>query len=154
MHYDDGPDLQSFSLDTALCGKAPDAQLYICGPEGFIGYVTGGATDRGWPTERVHVEHFNSEVTQDGDAFLVKAILSGVTVRVPSGVSIAKVLMDAGVNIPISCEQGICGSCLTPVREGLPDHRDYYQTDQEKAANTHMTPCCSRSLSPSLTLNL
>lgn len=39
-----------------------------------------------------------------------------------------------GVDIPLSCEMGICGTCLTPVVEGIVDHRDTVQSDAEKSA--------------------
>ncbi|VTN10146.1 Phthalate dioxygenase reductase [Raoultella terrigena] len=54
----------------------------------------------------------------------------------------------------LSCEQGICGSCITDVIDGIPDHRDCVLTDEEKAANTQITLCCSRSKSPVLVLDL
>ena len=38
--------------------------------------------------------------------------------------------------------------------EGQPDHRDQYLTDDEKAANDQFTPCCSRSRTPVLVLDL
>ena len=59
-----------------------------------------------------------------------------------------------GVEIPVSCEQGICGTCLTRVRAGRPEHRDQYLSDAEHAANDQFTPCCSRSLTPLLVLDL
>lgn len=59
-----------------------------------------------------------------------------------------------GVAIPVSCEQGICGTCLTRVCEGRPAHRDQFLTDEEHAANDQFTPCCSRSLTPVLVLDL
>jgi vanillate O-demethylase ferredoxin subunit len=54
----------------------------------------------------------------------------------------------------VSCEQGVCGTCLTRVREGVPDHRDLYLTPDERAANDQFTPCCSRAKSPRLVLDL
>jgi vanillate O-demethylase ferredoxin subunit len=152
VHLDDGAPAQRFSLDEALADTR--GHLYVCGPEGFIEFVTQGAAARGWPGERVHVEHFKAEVPQVGTAFTVVAARSGVTVDVPEGRSVAQALIQAGVDIPLSCEQGICGTCLVPVLEGTPEHRDEYQTDEEKAANTHMTPCCSRARSARLVLDV
>jgi vanillate O-demethylase ferredoxin subunit len=48
----------------------------------------------------------------------------------------------------------VCGTCLTRVLSGEPDHRDYYLTEAEKAANDQFLPCCSRSRSPVLVLDL
>jgi vanillate O-demethylase ferredoxin subunit len=151
-HHDDGPPAQRFALDEALADTR--GHLYVCGPEGFIEFVTQGAAARGWPAERVHVEHFKAGVSQTGTAFTVVAARSGVSVQVPEGRSVAQALIEAGVDIPLSCEQGICGTCLVPVLEGTPEHRDEYQTDEEKAANTHMTPCCSRARSARLVLDV
>ncbi len=53
-----------------------------------------------------------------------------------------------------SCEQDVCGTCLTRVLEGDPDHRDVYLTPEEPAANDQFTPCCSRSKSARLVLDL
>ncbi|MBF2966726.1 2Fe-2S iron-sulfur cluster binding domain-containing protein, partial [Pseudomonas aeruginosa] len=63
-------------------------------------------------------------------------------------------LREAGVDLPASCEQGICGTCLTRVLDGEPEHRDLYLSEEEQAANDCFTPCCSRSRSPRLVLDL
>ena len=49
--------------------------------------------------------------------------------------------------VDTSCEQGVCGTCLTGVLEGEPDHRDVFLTDAEKLANDRMTVCVSRAKS-------
>jgi vanillate O-demethylase ferredoxin subunit len=56
--------------------------------------------------------------------------------------------------VPVSCEQGVCGTCVTRILDGTPDHRDLYMTDAEHAKNDQFTPCCSRSCSPRLVLDL
>jgi vanillate O-demethylase ferredoxin subunit len=43
---------------------------------------------------------------------------------------------------------------VTRVLEGTPDHRDVFLSKKERARNDQMTPCCSRSLSPKLVLDL
>ncbi len=56
--------------------------------------------------------------------------------------TIARVLQEHGVAVPLSCEMGICGACLTPVREGTVDHRDTVQSEAEKqAAEQHIALC-------------
>jgi vanillate O-demethylase ferredoxin subunit len=154
LHHDDGPAEQRFRLDADLPPADSGTHLYVCGPGGFIKFVTEGARQAGWDAANVHVEHFGAEVSTAGDTFTVVAANSGVTVQVGAGQTVAQALMAAGVDVPLSCEQGVCGSCLTRVIEGTPDQRDLYQTDDEKAANTHMTPCCSRSLSARLVLEI
>src|SRR3546814_15986663 len=64
------------------------------------------------------------------------------------------ILAANGIDIPVSCEQGICGTCVTRVLRGEPDHRDLFMPDQEHAANDQFTPCCSRARSLRLVLDL
>jgi vanillate O-demethylase ferredoxin subunit len=56
--------------------------------------------------------------------------------------------------VQTSCEQGVCGTCITRVLEGVPDHKDLYFTPDEQAANDQFTPCCSRAKSKRLVLDL
>jgi tetrachlorobenzoquinone reductase len=79
---------------------------------------------------------------------------SGRTVTVPPGETILEILLDAGVNVSFSCSDGICGTCETKVIDGIPDHRDSFLSDEEKADNSKIIICCSRSKSPVLTLDL
>ena len=48
----------------------------------------------------------------------------------------------------------VCGTCITRVLQGTPDHRDLYFTDEEHARNDQFTPCCSRSKSALLVLDI
>lgn len=134
----------------------PGDRLYICGPGGFIDRALALAAADGWPAEDVAVEHFTPSAPVDatGAAFTVQLASTGATFPVPEERSIAEVLLDNGVDIDLSCEAGICGACLTGVVDGVPDHRDEVQSPAEHAANTRVTLCCSRSLTPTLTLDL
>src|SRR5450830_28225 len=112
--------------------------------------------DKGWPSSQVHLEYFGAApVETDGDApFDVKIASSGQVFTIPAGETVIKILADNGVDIPVSCEQGVCGTCLTRVLDGVPDHRDLYLTDEERAANDQFTPCCSRAKSTLLVLDV
>lgn len=86
--------------------------------------------------------------------FKVKIASSGEVITVEDGVRIVDALGEQGIIIPVSCEQGICGTCLTGVLEGEPEHNDVFMTEEEQAANDQMTLCCSRSKSELLVLDL
>ncbi len=77
--------------------------------------------------------------------FAVKLARSGIRLEVPAGVSLMETLEKAGKSIPTMCRKGICGECSLPVLQRAPLHRDLYLTDQEKAENTTMMCCVSRS---------
>ncbi|MNT91519.1 Phthalate 4,5-dioxygenase oxygenase reductase subunit [compost metagenome] len=72
----------------------------------------------------------------------------------PADKSVVQVLQNQGIEVAISCEQGICGTCLTRVLEGVPEHRDLFLTEDEQACNDQFTPCCSRSKTPLLVLDI
>lgn len=137
----------------ALKAAPPGAHVYICGPAGFIDAMEAAAIEAGFGPERRHVERF-SVVPQAGESFVVVAARSGVDVEVGADTSIADALIAAGIDVQLSCEAGVCGTCLTRIIEGSPDHRDQFQTDAEKATGGQMTVCCSRSLSPRLVLDI
>ena len=84
----------------------------------------------------------------------VQGFSVGQKVAVPAGVPITRALAQAGVWIEVSCEQGVCGTCMCSVIEGVPDHRDNYLTEDEKATNDQILPCCSRSKTAMLVLDL
>jgi ferredoxin len=54
-------------------------------------------------------------------------------------------LNDAGIEVPCSCQQGICGTCETRVVSGEVDHRDSILSSAERAANQTMMTCVSRA---------
>jgi len=84
----------------------------------------------------------------------VVAATSGITVQVLEDQTIVEALAQAGLKVNVSCKQGICGSCLTDVLEGEPDHRDSYLTDEEKADGDQILLCCSRSKCGRLVIDL
>jgi vanillate O-demethylase ferredoxin subunit len=152
FHFDDGDPKQRFS--PAVFAQRTAADLYLCGPAGFMEWITSSAVAAGLATGRIHSERFSAAPLAGGCTFTVKAARSGVTVNVTDKQTIADALHTVGVSVQMSCEQGVCGTCLTRVVEGIPDHRDLFQTEAEKAANTHIAPCCSRSLSGVITLDI
>lgn len=157
FHFDDGAAEQKLDLDVALGAPQDGNHVYVCGPGGFMDWVLSGARSRGWPEAQLHKEYFSAPAqpaTAKDDAFEVQIGRGGAIHAVPAGRSVVEVLAENGIEIPVSCEQGVCGTCLTRVLDGTPAHRDVYLTDQEKAANDYFTPCCSRSRSGRLVLDL
>jgi len=156
FHHDDGDAAQMLNVPEALGGFDAGTHIYVCGPGGFINHVVQVAQGMGWPATHIHLEYF-AAAPQDHSAdaaFDVKIASTGKTCTVPAGESVVQALAKHGIEILTSCEQGVCGTCITRVLEGEPDHRDLYFTDEEKAKNDQFTPCCSRSRSRTLVLDL
>jgi len=156
FHFDDGEPAQRFDVATQLPPPQTGTHLYVCGPSGFMDAVLTAARERSWPESHLHREYFGASVKPSGadDGFEVVAARTGTVVMVPPGKTVLQALADAGIEVPFSCEQGVCGTCETRVIDGAPDHRDKYLTPDEQAANDRFMPCCSRSLSRRLVLDL
>ena len=155
-HFDDGAEEQKLQLARVLTQVDAQTHLYVCGPAGFIQFVTDWAKGCGWPPAQVHVEFFAApeQDTSADRAFDVKVASTGQVVRVAADQSVVKALAQNGIEVLTSCEQGVCGTCITRVLEGECDHRDLYFTDEEKAKNDQFTPCCSRAKTSVLVLDL
>jgi len=156
LHFDDEAAAQRLDIAGLLSQAEGDTHLYVCGPRGFMDVVLAAARAQGWPQDRLHCEFFAGDVPPvEGDtAFEVELASSGRVIQVASDVSVVKALMAAGVEVMVSCEQGVCGTCLTRVLAGELDHRDSYLTPEERQANDQFLPCCSRARSQRLVLDL
>lgn len=140
-------------LTTVMAQNPPGTAIYCCGPEALI-----AAVEQALPAgAELHVERFRpaaaAPATPDS-GFDVVCAGSGTRVHVEPDVSILDALAVAGVAVPSSCREGVCGSCETKVLDGEPDHRDFLLSDAEKASNSTMLVCVSRCRSSELTLDL
>ena len=160
FHFDDGVPEQKLDIAATLAApqNSPNSgvHLYVCGPKGFMEAVLNTARLQGWPDHQLHYEFFAAEVVKlETDAsFEVKLASSGRVITVQKEQTVVQALWAEGVEVLTSCEQGVCGTCLTRVLEGVPDHKDMYLTPEEQAANDQFLPCCSRSKTPLLVLDL
>ncbi|MHC8306106.1 PDR/VanB family oxidoreductase [Pseudomonas sp. PB3P13] len=156
LHDDSGAHTQKLDAAALLATPEADTHLYVCGPTGFMNYLLDAARNAGWPEDRVHKEFFVADpVDQSANApFEVELASSGQVFQIPAERTVFEVLDEAGIEIDSSCEQGVCGTCVTRVLMGIPEHRDTFMTVAEHAANDRFTPCCSRAKSSRLVLDL
>ena len=152
-HFDDAPETR-LNLASVLDQGNEGVHIYTCGPAGFMDWVIATASQQGYSDDHIHREYFQVEVDNTGGAFEVVAAASGKTVQVAEGQTILEALGTVGIKIEVSCEQGVCGTCMCDVLEGEPDHRDVYFTDEEKRANDQILVCCSRAKSKRLVLDI
>lgn len=159
VHCSDEGGSPRHRLAQTITASEGNAHLYACGPQGFMDAVAETARSAGWAAEQIHTEAFQPVAPQTNAArdgtFTVTLASSGKKWPVPGDKTIAQVLLENGVAVPLSCEMGLCGACLTPVLEGVIDHRDTVQTGQEKTAPAqHIALCCSRSHSGEIVIDL
>lgn len=141
-------------LPSVIGTPAPDTTIYCCGPAPLLDAVTAPAA--AWPDEALHVERFTALPRDDAanTAFTVRLARSGLIVKVDVETSVLEALAHAGAAVLSSCEDGICGTCITPVLSGKPDHRDSALSAAERESGTCMAVCVSRTTDPLLVLDL
>ncbi len=148
---------ESGLLDLAALLSTPAAGtlVYCCGPEPLLEAVDKFAGR--WPHNAFHFERFTPRPTATLEAersFEVELRASGKTISIGPDTPILKAVEEAGLRVPSSCREGICGTCETRVISGLPDHRDSVLEDDERDTNEVMMICVSRSRSDRLVLDL
>jgi ferredoxin-NADP reductase len=157
LHFDDEqggpPDLQ------ALLGRRPPeatTHYYACGPSVMLDAFEKVCAALGH--ENAHIERFNAvDVAASAEAkatYVVELRRSGRTITITPEKSLLNTLLDAGVQVEYSCNEGVCGTCETRVLAGEPDHRDSVLSAKERASNKVMMVCVSGCKSSSLTLDL
>lgn len=148
-----GERVERMSLKSIVEVAPAQAHFYCCGPTRMIDdFITAGSTRD--PTY-VHFERFSaSDEAATAGGFDVILAKIGRRIPVAAGQTMLDALLDANVQIPYACSNGICGTCLTAVVSGTPDHRDDFLSEEEKKAGKSIMVCCSGSLSPELVLDL
>lgn len=141
------------NLPALLASCDSNTSVYSCGPKRLLDTLeTLAAKQSEW---NLHIERFSADpVDASGAAFDVVINSTGQRFHIPEGQSILSVLREAGVKIPTSCGNGVCGSCETGVISGVPDHRDAILSPEEREENAYMMLCVSRALSPEIVLDL
>jgi vanillate O-demethylase ferredoxin subunit len=152
LHVDDEADGRLLDV-AAIVSRAPEAQLYCCGPAPML--TAFERVTAGLPADRIHTEYFTAKgpVVATG-GFEVVLAKRGRTIFVPEGMTIIDALRDNGIIAPHSCLEGVCGTCETTVLEGIPDHRDLVLSARERASNKTMMICCSGCRGDRLVLDL
>lgn len=156
LNFDSGtPDPEQFR-EKVLRGVSPQAHFYICGPSPFIDFARNALIENGLPRTAIHFELFKKPVQEirPGQEFRIVLRQSRREFLVPPDRSVVDVLYANGIEIAVSCQEGLCGTCITSVHEGIPDHRDYVLSEDDRRSGKVFTPCCSRSLTDTLVLDL
>lgn len=129
----------------SLSGEEPGTHVYACGPRRLTGAVQAALADGGWPTDRVHVEHFAaiSDEAFKPEPFEARIASTGAVLHVPADRSLLDVLRESGFAMDSSCEIGVCGACECGYRDGVVIHRDSVLPVDDR--QDRMTPCVSRA---------
>ena len=149
------PDLRAL-LAGRPAKASGDTHYYACGPAVMLDTFERACAELGHA--HAHIERFAAvpvEASTEARASYTAVLgRSGRTFTITPAKSLLATLLDGGVDVAHSCEEGVCGTCETRVLEGTPDHRDSVLSHAERASNAVMMVCVSGCKSERLVLDL
>ena len=80
-----------------------------------------------WPPEAVRAEYFTADqqrLAAPGDEFEIVLARQGGSFGLPTDGTIEQVLVDHGIEVDVSCEEGVCGTCVTSGSQGHPGSQE------------------------------
>ncbi len=138
-------------------------EAFICGPDPYMAAVKQALSELGVPTPRVHVERFLSlaenpfEATADvgGVASTLEVDLDDEKHKLdwPSGQRMLDVMIDAGLDAPYSCREGVCGACACRLTEGEIEMAHNEVLEAADLADGYILACQSIALTPQVTVD-
>jgi 3-ketosteroid 9alpha-monooxygenase subunit B len=139
-------------------------EAFICGPDPYLALVRDALGQAGVPGPRVHVERFLSlaenpfeetEAPDGGPGATLSVTLDGETTTLPwpAGTRMLDVLIDAGLDAPYSCRQGICGACACELTSGKVDMAHNEVLEAADIADGYVLACQSLALTPEVSIS-
>jgi 3-ketosteroid 9alpha-monooxygenase subunit B len=131
----------------------PSGEAFICGPDPYLALVREALGQLRMPGGRVHVERFLSlaenpfeqtPAVPDGAlAATLSVTLDGATTQLPwpAGARMLDVLIDAGLDAPYSCRQGICGACACQLTSGKVEMAHNEVLEEDDLAEGYILAC-------------
>jgi ring-1,2-phenylacetyl-CoA epoxidase subunit PaaE len=116
-------------LDEAEVNDIRTTENFLCGPTGFMEIVNETLTTLNVPDKQIHKESFYSGDAKDtkkqqtkksGESTVVNIVLDGETfeVPVPEGRTILEAALDQDIDMPFSCQSGLCTACRGKLLSG------------------------------------
>jgi 3-ketosteroid 9alpha-monooxygenase subunit B len=146
----------------ALARPYATYETYICGPDAFLALAREALGQLGVPARRVHVERFLSladnpfeaQAVTGPEATLAVTLEDGATKRLPwpAGVRMLDVLIDAGLDAPYSCRQGICGACACQLTGGEVEMAHNEVLEQADLDEGYILACQAVPLTPEVSI--
>jgi glycine betaine catabolism B len=150
------------SLDL-LRERVPDyreREVFTCGPAGYMDAVRKLLLDGQHDPIRYHQESFNFAETvevveaapeqrpgEQTSTFTVRLARSGKTFTMEPSETVLAAARKAGVPLPSSCSQGICGTCKTKLLEGTVEMKHNGGIRPREIDKGLRLMCCSKPTS-------
>ncbi len=135
----------------------PDTnEVFLCGPEQMVNYVSNYLVEAGLPKENIHFELFVTGLSEEDikrAERLAKQNVEGVEITIVDGGkeflftmtkeydNILDAALGAGADLPFACKGGVCSTCKCRVVEGAVEMKINYALDEKEVAQ-HLVLSC------------
>ena len=145
-----------------LCGTfidIPDtSEVFLCGPEDMVNYVSDYLVKAGLPKELIHFELFVKGLSEEDKARaerLAQQNVEGVELTIIDGGkefhftmtkeydNILDAALGAGADLPFACKGGVCSTCKCKVLEGEVEMKVNYALEADELAQDFVLSCQS-----------
>jgi ring-1,2-phenylacetyl-CoA epoxidase subunit PaaE len=143
-----------------------DTQVFMCGPHGMMDLAGKVALDQGVKKENIHRESFSSSI-DDAAKEAASSVLSiqdqtvqikldgkSFSVAVPKGTTILDAALKIGIDMPYSCQSGLCTACRGMCKSGKVhlDERD--GLSDEEMEEGYVLTCVGHPLTADVVIEL
>ena len=135
----------------------PDTnEVFLCGPEQMVKYVSDYLVKSGLPKELIHFELFVTGLSEEDIARqerLSKQNVEGTQVTIVDGGkeflftmtkaydNILDAALGAGADLPFACKGGVCSTCKCEVMEGSVEMKINYALDEKEVSQNLVLSC-------------
>jgi len=135
----------------------PDTnEVFLCGPEQMVEYVSEYLIKAGLPKELIHFELFVKGLSEEDikrAERLAKQNVEGVEVTIVDGGKEFKFTMtkdydnvldaalNAGADLPFACKGGVCSTCKCEIKEGEVEMKVNYALEEKEVAQNLVLSC-------------
>ncbi len=135
----------------------PDtSEVFLCGPEKMVNYVSEYLINAGLPKELVHFELFVTGLSEEDikrAERLAQQNVEGIEVVIVDGGkefvftmtkdydNILDAALGAGADLPFACKGGVCSTCKCRVIEGSVEMKINYALDEKEVSQQLVLSC-------------
>lgn len=135
----------------------PDtSEVFLCGPETMINYVSDYLINAGLPKELIHYELFVTGLSEEDVKRMERLSqqnVEGVELTIIDGGkefnftmtndfdNILDAALAAGADLPFACKGGVCSTCKCQVVEGQVEMKVNYALEDKEVAQNYVLSC-------------
>ncbi len=141
----------------------PQAEYFICGPSGFMQTIQAFLKEFRIAENHIHKESFysgepNTSKTpkKDLNSYDVKILLDGkeYDVAVAPDKTILEAALDMDIDMPFSCQSGLCTACRGKLLNGEVNMEDEDGLSEEEIKDGYILNCVSKPKGPGVKIEV